>query len=198
MVSIQILTLFWIQPYEYSLTITHKKNYTFFYHLFVWVFALSTAIVPAIFHQYGPTTNGCWIEGPYLITRLLIFVFPLMLYILTSLVILIIALSKVKLISLRIVYAQNFGTKIESSQFPTLRLLVSYTIVFVAFWTSPIVLRMLELVHKQPIILVYADIVSISSQGLANAVVWGTSSYVRDLFTKNDKYERLHSAINDK
>jgi len=184
MVSVQILTLFWIQPYEYSSIVNHKENYTFFYHILVWVFALSTAIVPAFFNQYGPTTNGCWIEEKYLITRLLTFVFPLILFILTSLVILLITLSKVKLISLRIVYVQNFGTKMESSQFPNLRLLVSYTIVFIAFWSCPVVLRMLELVHKQPELLVYGDIISISSQGLANAVVWGTSSYVRDLFTK--------------
>jgi len=88
---------------------------------------------------------------------------------------------------------QKLGDTDSSNTYPTLRLFITYTIVFITFWTCPVILRVLELVHRQPAFLVYGDIVSISSQGLANAIVWATSPYVRALFKKKSNYDSINS-----
>jgi len=186
MVSIQILQLFWFRRrYDYADISSSEtpQSSTLYHHIFVWLFSFIASIAPLILRQYGATTNGCWITEEYHETRLVLFIFPLSAFLISSLIILIICLSKMQIISLRVVYAQQFD---PDNFFPTMRLLVAYTMVFILFWISPVILRVLEIIHQHPIALVYGDIISISTQGMANALVWLSSVYIRDLiFTPN-------------
>jgi len=190
MVSIQILNLFWFRKrHDYSnIAGESTPSSTVYHHLFVWLFSLITALVPLLQDQYGATTNGCWISDTYKESRIFLFVLPLAVFIFSSLIILIICLSKIEIISLRVLYAQEFES---DTFFPTLRLLVAYTMVFIAFWISPMILRCLEIMHKQPIVLVYGDIISISTQGMANAFVWLSSSYIRNLIFRRSTSDGL-------
>jgi len=186
MVSLQIVHLFYFRKrhdYTYIATNEEQTTKTYYQHIFVWTYSLLTALVPLIMGQYGATTNGCWISDKFIESRLIFFVIPLAAFILASLIILLICLFKIKMISLRVFYAQQFDSDVF---FPTMTLLVAYTVVFITFWTSPVILRIMEILDKRPVVFVYGDIVSISTQGMGNALVWLSSSYIRKLLLNTE------------
>eukprot|EP01125_Pyxidicula_operculata_P008458 TRINITY_DN2836_c0_g1_i1.p1 TRINITY_DN2836_c0_g1~~TRINITY_DN2836_c0_g1_i1.p1 ORF type:complete len:235 (-),score=30.83 TRINITY_DN2836_c0_g1_i1:173-877(-) len=179
-------------------------------HIFVWGIACLSAIIPGIKNHYGPSTNGCWINDDFTVTRIISMVGPLTLIYFYMLVVLIIVLKNRNLFSMRVMY-REFGEIMSSGggggssqseyQFANnnlpLHFLVLYTLSFLLFWTPPLILRYVELFHVTPLPIVYLDIVCVGSQGIGNGVVWASSSYISSIVKGPAKrFSSLASAKN--
>ncbi|GAM23912.1 hypothetical protein SAMD00019534_070870 [Acytostelium subglobosum LB1] len=143
------------------------------YHLFVWGFCGMNAVIIAAFDQYGPSSNGCWIvrgNNPFRLFELI----PLYITITVSICILVLILWKIKQKRPTLLMPnESVKYKIQEREFRNQ--LLKFILIFVIFWTPPTILRTMEYMGIEKSFFVYLDAVSVSSQALANSIVWGTS-----------------------
>lgn len=110
------------------------------YHAYVWGIALSDSFLLLILKQYGPTTDGCWIKGDNNNFRLFFFV-PFTFYLAACIFVLVYVIYKLNFTDQ--LYMTNHKHK-TSGKFQFIQQLRKYVLIFVLFWSPPIILRIVE------------------------------------------------------
>eukprot|EP01124_Arcella_intermedia_P021854 TRINITY_DN3127_c0_g2_i1.p1 TRINITY_DN3127_c0_g2~~TRINITY_DN3127_c0_g2_i1.p1 ORF type:complete len:324 (+),score=51.98 TRINITY_DN3127_c0_g2_i1:65-1036(+) len=176
-ISFLILKLFMMRPFNYEQypQKDDSKVFQFISHVVIWSLAIVSSVIPYYLDYYGPTTNGCWIEGNHHTARIIFFLVPLLICFLAGFVILVLVFVKMKVFSMRVMYLREMDADSGiKDRIPTQKVLVAYTMVFVLFWTFPVILRILQLLKiQEKTVFIYGDIFCVAGQGFANALVWG-------------------------
>eukprot|EP01126_Amoeba_proteus_P023177 TRINITY_DN2332_c0_g2_i7.p1 TRINITY_DN2332_c0_g2~~TRINITY_DN2332_c0_g2_i7.p1 ORF type:complete len:230 (-),score=21.11 TRINITY_DN2332_c0_g2_i7:213-902(-) len=181
LITVQILYLLSTDRFDYY---TDHSRCNYVAHLIVWPLATASALTPSLLNQYVGTPSGCWIGQTYKLARLLCFVLPLYIVVVGCVLTLVVAIFKRDEIKLRMIYIEQLGSTEEVKQFPTFRLLIGYTLLFLVFWIPPLCLRTLELFgakHRTPEPLILLDIICCSFQGIGNLILCLNFQFIRGL-----------------
>jgi len=162
-------------------------------HIFAWTLILCSGLIPLALQQYGPTTTGCWISNLFPLTRALCFYLPLVFCYGISLTVVTVVLVKRKVysknmeIEKKVQEEYGLSPKIEDDNYPTLQLLVTYTLVFIISWIPSLILYILALFRDESWSVTYTEMICSTLQGLGHALVWGSSGFVRDLYLSHSR-----------
>jgi hypothetical protein len=146
---------------------TNSAGYEKYYHVWVWGLSSLTTAALVMTQSFGKSGDGtCWFpeySQPY---YKLLFFAPLLAYFGVSFASLVVYLQRLK----------TLGNDRRVAFRMTL-----YVFIFIMFWTGPLVHRFIQIFYPDDVlnddsgVLVYIDVVSITSQGAINALVWLTS-----------------------
>jgi len=173
---------------------SNRTWYDYLLQSFAWIYPSVNAALLVYFHQYGPSSNGCWIVNtPMSLYRLIFYIIPLFSYLFLSVCILVFILVKLKTIrSAPHLHMQNRKQYITREQKFTIQL-TKYTVIFVVLWTGPLIHRAREYFGFDYIPVFDAiDVISVAMQACANSVVWATSPQFIRVYRYHIDEERTH------
>eukprot|EP01112_Ceratiomyxa_fruticulosa_P023867 TRINITY_DN9340_c0_g1_i1.p1 TRINITY_DN9340_c0_g1~~TRINITY_DN9340_c0_g1_i1.p1 ORF type:complete len:214 (+),score=26.58 TRINITY_DN9340_c0_g1_i1:244-885(+) len=154
-------------------------NYKWPYHAFVWTLSTIHCVILLSMSAFGPASTGCYVTEP--LDRLT-FVVPQFLFIVSSIIILIYNLYSItnlkKALQQLVVYEQEYDFRGQ---------LIKYTLVFVIFWTFPLVDEILNMTDNSSFYSSVFNSTSISLSAFMNSIVWATNPDFLKLFKRENK-----------
>lgn len=151
------------------------------YHCYVWGTSFIHCLILELLNAFGPTPSGCYISNPY---YMLFFTVPQFIYMVFSVVILFYNIYQLAKLNEMLKHRALFQV-----EFDCRKQLVKYVLVFVIFWTIPLVDEILRLFDAQSFYSSIMNSASISVQAVGNAIVWGTAPEFISLFKRKTNIE---------
>ena len=162
MISIRAFLIFW-RPDKYA------NIDSFWFHLYVWTWSTATTGYIALFHEIGPTVDGCWITGADNQFRFWFFDLTTSIYFFGSIFIILYIFKRLRALSHTIT-----GSTMRRNRIEFQRQMILYVASLIVFWSVPATMRLIELFtdRLKGMTIVYVDGILLSTQGAANALIW--------------------------